>query len=43
MTCAVYFTKDEWDALTAFVNKTKCPPAEPPSWSIIALDLSVSG
>jgi hypothetical protein len=29
--CAVYFTENEWKALTTFVNKTKVPPAEPPS------------
>jgi hypothetical protein len=30
ITCSVYFTDDEWKALTTFVHKTKEAPAEPP-------------
>jgi hypothetical protein len=29
--CGVYFTPDEWKALTTFVHKIKAPPAEPPT------------
>lgn len=29
--CGVYFTPDEWKALTTFVHKIKAPPTEPPT------------
>jgi IS4 transposase len=29
--CTVYFTQSEWQALTTFVNRSKQPPAVPPS------------
>ena len=31
VSCTVYFTPSEWQALTTFVNKTKTPPDLPPS------------
>ncbi len=29
--CALYFTDNEWKALTTFMQKTKTPPSRPPS------------
>jgi hypothetical protein len=29
--CTIYFTDSEWKALCTFVNRTKTPPALPPS------------
>lgn len=31
MTCAIYFTPDEWKALCTFVEKVKTPPTTPPT------------
>ena len=29
--CTLYFTDNEWKALTTFIQKTKTPPSRPPS------------